>query len=36
MSLNPTTTKYGGGDMEWLDSRHGVANARTITLSAKD
>lgn len=34
MSLNITSQKYGGGDLSWLDSRHGVTNARTITLDA--
>jgi hypothetical protein len=34
MNLSVTTTTHGGGDNSWLGSRHGVANARTVTLDA--
>lgn len=33
MSLSITRTTHGGGNHSWLGSRHGVANARSVTLS---
>jgi hypothetical protein len=34
MNLSITRKTHGGGDNSWLGSRHGVANARTVTLDA--
>lgn len=34
MNLSINRKTYGGGDNSWLGSRHGVANARTVTLDA--
>ena len=34
MNLSITRKSYGGGDNSWMGSRHGVANARTVTLDA--
>lgn len=34
MALGIKTESYGGGDMTWLGSRHGVDTATTITLDA--
>lgn len=34
MNLSVTRESHGGGDYSWLGSRHGVANARTVTLDA--
>lgn len=33
MDLSISRKTYGGGDHSWLGSRHGVANARSVTLS---
>jgi hypothetical protein len=34
MNLSISRKTYGGGDNSWLGSRHGVANARSVTLTA--
>lgn len=34
MALGVTSETVAGGNLSWLGSRHGVANARTVTLKA--
>lgn len=34
MALGVRIESGAGGDLSWLGSRHGVANARTVTLKA--
>lgn len=34
MNLNRRVETFGSGDQAWLGSRHGVGNARTVTIAA--